>query len=81
MADVGVLVRPWLDVIDELLNLSPTISDPQEVGPGNPESAERRGLVSAGATPAGAAVPLPGRGWPRAYEPGGQPAAQCLSAR
>jgi hypothetical protein len=30
-ADVGVLVRPWLDVIDELLKLSPTISDPQEV--------------------------------------------------
>jgi hypothetical protein len=27
-ADVGVLVRPWLDVIDELLKLSPTISDP-----------------------------------------------------
>src|SRR4051794_29607935 len=35
-ADVGVLVRPWLDVIDELLNLSPTISDPQEVAAGNP---------------------------------------------
>src|SRR5580698_573370 len=30
-ADVGVLVRPWLHVIDELLKLSPTISDPQEV--------------------------------------------------
>src|SRR2546429_692220 len=29
-ADVGVLVRPWLDVIDELLNLSPTISDPPQ---------------------------------------------------
>src|SRR5664279_5664278 len=27
-ADVGVLVPPWLDVIDELLNLGPTISDP-----------------------------------------------------
>src|SRR4029453_18508442 len=35
-ADVGVLVRPWLDVIDELLNLSPTISDPEEVAAGNP---------------------------------------------
>ena len=35
-ADVGVLVRRWLDVIDELLNLSPTISDPQEVAAGNP---------------------------------------------
>src|SRR2546422_11139166 len=33
-ADV-VLVRPWLDVIDELLKLSPTISDPQEVVAGN----------------------------------------------
>src|SRR6476646_4473358 len=35
-ADGGVLVRPWLDVIDELLNLSPTISDPQEVAAGDP---------------------------------------------
>src|SRR5215469_15561978 len=35
-ADVGVLVRPWLDVIDELLNLSPTISNPQEVAAGKP---------------------------------------------
>ncbi len=35
-ADVGVLVRPWLHVIDELLKLSPTISDPQEVAAGNP---------------------------------------------
>src|SRR6202451_1422090 len=34
-ADVGDLVRPWLDVIDELLKLSPTISDPQEVAAGN----------------------------------------------
>ena len=35
-ADVGVLVRPWLDVIDELLGLSPTISDPHKVAAGNP---------------------------------------------
>src|SRR5580698_2470478 len=35
-AEGGVLVRPWLDVIDELLNLSPTISDPQEVAAGDP---------------------------------------------
>src|SRR3954452_21247009 len=35
-ADVGILVRPWLDVIDELLNLTPTTSDPQEVAAGNP---------------------------------------------
>jgi hypothetical protein len=34
-ADVGVLVRRWLDVIDELLDLSPTISDPHEVAPSN----------------------------------------------
>src|SRR5262245_10749736 len=34
-ADVGVLVHPWLHVIDELLKLSPTISDPQEVAAGN----------------------------------------------
>src|SRR5947209_18115079 len=30
-ADIGVLVRPWPDVIDKFLNLSPTISNPQEV--------------------------------------------------
>jgi hypothetical protein len=35
-ADVGVLVGPWLDVIDELLKLRPTISDPQGVGAGKP---------------------------------------------
>src|SRR5215217_1028825 len=35
-ADGGVLLRPWLDVIDELLHLSPPISDPQEVAAGNP---------------------------------------------
>src|ERR1700722_9194384 len=35
-ADIGVLVGPWLHVIDELLELSPTISDPQEVAAGNP---------------------------------------------
>src|SRR5438105_3616137 len=34
-ADVGVLVRPWLHVIDELLELGPTISGPQEVAAGN----------------------------------------------
>ncbi len=35
-ADVGVFVRWWLDVIDELLSLSPTITDPREVAAGNP---------------------------------------------
>src|SRR5262245_58317195 len=35
-AEVGVLVRPWLDVIDELLKLSPTTSDSQQVAPGGP---------------------------------------------
>src|ERR1700749_1076018 len=34
LADVGVLLRPWLDVIDELLELSPAISDPHEVAAG-----------------------------------------------
>src|SRR6476646_3217092 len=34
-ADVGVLARRWLDVVDELLNLSPTISDSQEVAAGD----------------------------------------------
>src|SRR5437588_10502128 len=33
-ADVAVLVRTWLDVIDELLKLSPTISDPHKVAAG-----------------------------------------------
>src|SRR5215210_4022740 len=46
-ADVRVLVRPWLQVIDELLKLSPTISDPQEVAAGNrnrPSDADLRPL-------------------------------------
>src|SRR5579862_9879267 len=30
-ANVGVLIRPWLCVIDELLDLSPTIGDPKAV--------------------------------------------------
>jgi len=34
-ADVGVLVRPWLDMIDELLKLSPTISGPHDIAAGN----------------------------------------------
>src|SRR4029079_15164685 len=34
-AAVGFLARPWLDVIDELLELSPTIGDPHEVAVGN----------------------------------------------
>jgi len=34
-ADVGVLVRRRLNVIDELLGLSPAISDPKEVDAGN----------------------------------------------
>src|SRR6202012_5308682 len=34
-ADAGVLVRPWLPVIDEPLTLSPAIGDPQEVAAGN----------------------------------------------
>src|SRR3954453_21301468 len=34
-ADVGILVLPWLDVIDGLLDLRPTIADPHDVGAGN----------------------------------------------
>src|ERR1700748_3077638 len=34
-AEVGVLVRPWLHVIDDLLDLGPTIGDPQEVAAGH----------------------------------------------
>jgi hypothetical protein len=44
-ADVGVLVRRWLDVIDELLDLRPTISGPQEVAavdPNRPSDADFR---------------------------------------
>src|SRR4051794_26560770 len=46
-ADAGVLARRWLDVIDELLNLSPAITDPQEVAAGNlnrPSDADLRPL-------------------------------------
>ena len=46
-AEVGVLVRPWRDVTDELLKLSPTISDPQEVAADNrnrPRDADVRPL-------------------------------------
>jgi hypothetical protein len=34
-ADVGVLVRLWPDVLDELLKLSPTTRNPQELAAGN----------------------------------------------
>jgi hypothetical protein len=64
-ADAGVLVRPWLHVIDELLKLSPTISDPQEIAAGNSESAERRGLASARA-----ALQAPQSRDPPAADPG-----------
>src|SRR3954470_1329241 len=46
-ADVGALVRPWLNVIDELLELGPTITDPQEVAAGDrnrPSDADLRPL-------------------------------------
>src|SRR5262245_15218121 len=46
-ADGGVPVRPWRDVIDELLDLRPTISDPQNVGAGSlnrPSDADLRPL-------------------------------------
>src|SRR6476469_3222074 len=46
-ADVGVLVRPWPDVTDELLDLRPTISDPQQVAAGKrnrPSDADLRPL-------------------------------------
>jgi hypothetical protein len=32
--NVGLLSRRWLDVIDELLELGPTASDPQEIASG-----------------------------------------------
>src|SRR5215472_9368462 len=44
-ADAGVLARRWLDVTDELRQLSPTISDPQEVAarhPNRPSDADLR---------------------------------------
>src|ERR1700733_7535353 len=46
-AEGGVLAGRWLDVIDELLKLGPTISDPQEVAAGNrnrPSDADLRPL-------------------------------------
>src|SRR5690348_5290640 len=36
-ADGGVLAGRWPDVLDELLELSPAISDPQQVAAGNPD--------------------------------------------
>src|SRR3954462_11315150 len=46
-ADVGIVVRPWLHVIDELVKLGPTISDPQKIASGNrnrPSDADLRPL-------------------------------------
>jgi hypothetical protein len=46
-ADGGVLARGWPDVIDVLLELSPTTGDPQEVAAGNanrPSDADVRPL-------------------------------------
>jgi hypothetical protein len=80
-ADGGVLTRRRLDVTDELLKLGPAITGPQEVAAGNPNRPRDADLRPPRAAPAGAAVPLPARGGPGACEPGGQAAAQRLSAR
>src|SRR3954453_9257450 len=53
-ADVGVLARRWLDVIDELLNLRPTISSPQQVAAGDrnrPSDTDLRPLETLPQTP------------------------------
>src|SRR6059058_4605029 len=53
-ADVGVLDRRWLHVIDELLELGPTISDPQEFAAGDrnrPSDADLRPLEPLPQTP------------------------------
>jgi hypothetical protein len=43
-ADGGLLARRQLDMIDELLNLRPAISDPKEVAAGNPNRPGDAGL-------------------------------------
>src|SRR5262249_517072 len=80
-ADVGVLARPWPDVIAEPRPAQPSARRPSGGRSGKPEPVGRRPLAPAGGVPASAAVPRPARGGPRACEPGGQPAAQRLSAR
>src|SRR5581483_4827580 len=45
-ADVGPLVRPWLDVVDELLRLSPPVSGPQEVAAGSRNRPRDAGLCA-----------------------------------
>ena len=65
-ADVGVLARRWLDVIDELLKLSPTTSDPQQVAAGDrnrPSDADLRPLEPLPQTPQSR--------YPPAADPGG----------
>ena len=64
-ADVGVLVRPWLDVIDELLHLSPTISGPQHVA-----AANRNRLSDADLRPLEPLPQAPQSRYPAAPHPG-----------
>src|SRR5687767_1727619 len=73
-ADVGVLVRLWLHVIDELLKLSPTTSDPQEVAAGNrnrPGDADLRPLetMRANSTASRASRAPASRVSPEAHQP------------
>jgi len=68
-------------MIDEILSLSPTISDPRGVAAGNSEYAERtkelRPLETLPQAPQSATRPREDQ----ADEPGGQPADSASSAR
>src|SRR5579863_10120050 len=43
--DGGALARRWLDVIDELFDLSPAVGDPEEVAAGSPNRPATRTCV------------------------------------
>jgi hypothetical protein len=64
-ADIGVLARRWLDVIDELLELGPTIGDPQQIA-----AADRDRLSDADLRPLEPLPQAPQSRHPPAADPG-----------
>src|SRR5579875_1011949 len=77
-AEGRVLASWWLDMIDELLELSPTAGDSQDIvssNPDRPSDTDRRGLEPL------PQAPLPAHGGPRGDEPAGQEAALRRSGR
>jgi hypothetical protein len=68
-ADEGVLARRWLDVIDELLDFSPTISDPQEVVVANPNRPSDADLRRLEPLPQAPQSRYPAAGGPRPMNP------------